>query len=145
MKKLTIQILDIILIFSFNVFLLELPIAISIISSLIIYLGIYSFRVYDTQTMKSYTESLIKTAIGTLISFILILILYFFLIKYFNIYFFLYNLLFTIIILPILHKIEYKIYEKHMPVKNYFFNMPMFFVFEIMLNNLKQKGDGNNG
>ena len=119
MKKLTVQLIDITLITLMNIFFLHLPIPIAIISSLIIYLGIYSFRVYDTQTMKSYTESLIKTTVGTLISFILILILYFFLNKYFNRYFFLYNLLFTIIILPILHKIEYKIYEKSMPVKNY--------------------------
>jgi exopolysaccharide biosynthesis polyprenyl glycosylphosphotransferase len=119
MKKLTVQLIDIALITLMNIFFLHLPIPIAIISSLIIYLGIYSFRVYDTQTMKSYTESLIKTTVGTLISFILILILYFFLNKYFNRYFFLYNLLFTIIIIPILHKIEYKIYEKSMPVKNY--------------------------
>ncbi|PNR93184.1 exopolysaccharide biosynthesis polyprenyl glycosylphosphotransferase [Petrotoga sp. 9PWA.NaAc.5.4] len=119
MKKLIFQFLDIIIIFSFNTFLLELPLPITIISSLIIYLGIYSFRVYETQTMKSYTESLIKTTVGTLISFILILILYFFLNKYFNRYFFLSNLLFTILILPILHKIEYNIYEKSMPIKNY--------------------------
>lgn len=119
MKKLTVQLIDIALIVLMNIFFLHLSVPIAIISSLIIYLGIYSFRVYDTQTMKSYTESLIKTTVGTLISFILILILYFFLNKYFNRYFFLYNLLFTIIILPILHKIEYKIYEKTMPVKNY--------------------------
>ena len=119
MKKLTVQLIDIALIVLMNIFFLHLSIPIAIISSLIIYLGIYSFRVYDTQTMKSYTESLIKTTVGTLISFILILILYFFLSKYFNRYFFLYNLLFTIIIFPILHKIEYKIYEKSMPVKNY--------------------------
>jgi len=119
MKKLTVQLIDIALILLMNIFFLHLSVPIAIISSLIIYLGIYSFRVYDTQTMKSYTESLIKTTVGTLISFILILILYFFLSKYFNRYFFLYNLLFTIIILPILHKIEYNIYEKHMPVKNY--------------------------
>ncbi|CEP78278.1 exopolysaccharide biosynthesis polyprenyl glycosylphosphotransferase [Defluviitoga tunisiensis] len=119
MKKLTVQLIDIALILLMNIFFLHLSVPIAIISSLIIYLGIYSFRVYDTQTMKSYTESLIKTTVGTLISFILILILYFFLSKYFNRYFFLYNLLFTIIILPILHKIEYKIYEKTMPVKNY--------------------------
>jgi exopolysaccharide biosynthesis polyprenyl glycosylphosphotransferase len=119
MKKLTVQLIDIALILLMNIFFLHLSVPIAIISSLIIYLGIYSFRVYDTQTMKSYTESLIKTTVGTLISFILILILYFFLSKYFNRYFFLYNLLFTIIIFPILHKIEYKIYEKTMPVKNY--------------------------
>ena len=119
MKKLTVQLIDIALILLMNIFFLHLSIPIAIISSLIIYLGIYSFRIYDTETMKSYTESLIKTIVGTLISFILILILYFFLNKYFNRYFFLYNLLFTIITLPILHKIEYNIYEKHMPVKNY--------------------------
>jgi uncharacterized membrane protein YoaK (UPF0700 family) len=128
-----------------NAFILNLPITISTISSLIIYLGIYSFRTYDTETMKSYTESLIKTTVGTLVSFIVILIIYFFLSKYFNRYFFLTNLLYTIALLPIIHKIEYNIYEKHMPVKNYFFNMLMFFAFEIMLNNLKHKGDGNNG
>ncbi len=119
MKKLTVQLIDIALMVLMNIFFLHLPVPIAIISSLIIYLGIYSFRIYDTETMKSYTESLIKTIVGTLISFILILILYFFLNKYFNRYFFLYNLLFTIITLPILHKIEYNIYEKHMPVKNY--------------------------
>ena len=119
MKKLTVQLIDIALILLMNIFFLHLSVPIAIISSLIIYLGIYSFRVYDTQTMKSYTESLIKTTVGTLISFILILILYFFLSKYFNRYFFLSNLLFTILILPILHKIEYNIYEKSMPVKNY--------------------------
>ena len=119
MRKLTVQLIDIALITLINIFFLHLPIPIAIISSLIIYLGIYSFRVYDTQTMKSYTESIIKTTVGTLISFILILILYFFLNKYFNRYFFLSNLLFTIITLPILHKIEYKIYEKSMPIKNY--------------------------
>jgi len=102
-----------------NAFILNLPITISTISSLIIYLGIYSFRTYDTETMKSYTESLIKTTVGTLVSFIAILIIYFFLSKYFNRYFFLTNLLYTIILLPIIHKIEYNIYEKHMPAKNY--------------------------
>lgn len=119
MKKLTVQLIDIALILLMNIFFLHLSVPIAIISSLIIYLGIYSFRTYDTETMKSYTESLIKTTVGTLVSFIVILIIYFFLSKYFNRYFFLYNLLFTIIILPILHKIEYNIYEKHMPVKNY--------------------------
>jgi exopolysaccharide biosynthesis polyprenyl glycosylphosphotransferase len=102
-----------------NAFLLNLPITISIISSLIIYLGIYSFRTYDTETMKSYTESLIKTTVGTLVSFIVILIIYFFLSNYFNRYFFLSNLIYPIILLPIIHRIEYNIYEKHMPVKNY--------------------------
>jgi exopolysaccharide biosynthesis polyprenyl glycosylphosphotransferase len=102
-----------------NAFLLKLPIAISIISSLIIYLGIYSFRTYDTETMKSYTESLIKTTVGTLVSFIVILIIYFFLSNYFNRYFFLSNLVYPIILLPIIHRIEYNIYERHMPVKNY--------------------------
>ena len=119
MQKAVVHLIDIALIFIMNAFLLNLPIAISTISSLIIYLGIYSFRTYDTETMNSYTESLIKTSVGTLVSFIVILIIYFFLSKYFNRYFFLTNLLYTITLLPIIHKIEYNIYEKHMPVKNY--------------------------
>ena len=119
MRKAAVHLIDIALIFIMNAFLMNLPITISIISSLIIYLGIYSFRTYDTETMKSYTESLIKTTVGTLVSFIVILIIYFFLSKYFNRYFFLTNLLYTIALLPIIHKIEYNIYEKHMPIKNY--------------------------
>ncbi|ABX31652.1 exopolysaccharide biosynthesis polyprenyl glycosylphosphotransferase [Petrotoga mobilis SJ95] len=119
MQKAAIHLLDISLIFIMNTFLLNLPITISSITSLIIYLGIYSFRTYDTETMKSYTESLIKTTVGTLVSFIVILIIYFFLGKYFNRYFFLSNLLYTITLLPIIHKIEYNIYKKYMPVKNY--------------------------
>jgi len=119
MKKLTVQLIDIALILLMNIFFLHLSVPIAIISSLIIYLGIYSFRTYDTETMKSYTESLIKTTVGTLVSFIVILIIYFFLGKYFNRYFFLSNLLYTITLLPIIHKIEYNIYKKYMPVKNY--------------------------
>jgi len=119
MRKAAVHLLDIALIFIMNAFILNLPITISTISSLIIYFGIYSFRTYDTETMKSYTESLIKTTVGTLVSFIVILIIYFFLGKYFNRYFFLSNLLYTITLLPIIHKIEYNIYKKYMPVKNY--------------------------
>jgi lipopolysaccharide/colanic/teichoic acid biosynthesis glycosyltransferase len=69
--------------------------------------------------MGNYTESVIKTAVGTLVSYIVILIIYFFLTNYFNRLFFVTNLLSTILIIPVLHKIEYVIYKKHIPVKNY--------------------------
>jgi len=83
------------------------------------YLGLYSFRVYDKDTMKSYTESLIRTLLGTIIGFVGVLIVYFFLDNFFNKYFFTANLLFTIFLLPILHKLEYNTYEKYLPVRNY--------------------------
>lgn len=118
MRKTVVHFLDIFLISAMNI-LLRLPIWISLIASLIIYLGLYSFRVYDKDTMKSYTESLIRTLLGTIIGFVGVLILYFFLDKFFNKYFFSANLLFTIFLLPILHKVEYNTYEKYLPVRNY--------------------------
>ena len=114
-----VHLFDIFLISVMNVFLLRLPIWISLIASLIIYLGLYSFRVYDKDTMKSYTESLIRTLLGTIIGFVGVLILYFFLDEFFNRHFFSTNLLFTIFLLPILHKVEYNTYEKYLPVRNY--------------------------
>jgi len=119
MRKTVVHFLDILLVVVMNIFLLRLPIWISLIASLIIYLGLYSFRVYDKDTMKSYTESLIRTLLGTIIGFVGVLILYFFLDNFFNKYFFSTNLLFTIFLFPILHKVEYNTYEKYLPVRNY--------------------------
>lgn len=119
MYKAVVHLLDIFLISAMNIFLLRLPIWISLIASLIIYLGLYSFRVYDKDTMKSYTESLIRTLLGTIIGFVGVLIVYFFLDNFFNRHFFSTNLLFTIFLLPILHKVEYNTYEKYLPVRNY--------------------------
>jgi len=114
-----VHLFDIFLISVINIFLLRFPIWISIVASLIIYLGLYSFRVYDKDTMKSYTESLIRTLFGTIMGFVGVLIIYFFLEDFFNRHFFSANLIFTIFLLPILHKVEYNIYEKYLPVRNY--------------------------
>jgi len=114
-----VHLFDIFLISVMNIFLLRFPIWVSIVASLIIYLGLYSFRVYDKDTMKSYTESLIRTLLGTIIGFVGVLIIYFFLDNFFNRHFFSANLLFTVFLLPILHKVEYNIYEKYLPVRNY--------------------------
>jgi len=119
MYKAAVHLFDIFLISVVNIFLLRFPMWISIVASLIIYLGLYSFRVYDKDTMKSYTESLIRTLLGTIIGFVGVLIIYFFLDNFFNRHFFSANLLFTIFLLPILHKVEYNIYEKYLPVRNY--------------------------
>ena len=119
MYKILVHLLDISLISAVNIFALRLPVWISIIASLMIYLGIYSFRVYDKETMSSYVESLIRTVLGTIIGFVGILILYFFLNRFFNRYFFVTNLLFTTILFPLIHKIEYSIYGRYLPAKNY--------------------------
>ena len=78
MCKAAVHLFDIFLISVVNIFLLRLPIWISLITSLIIYLGLYSFRLYDKDTMKSYTESLIRTLLGTIIGFVGVLVIYFF-------------------------------------------------------------------
>ena len=119
MYKILVHLLDISLISAVNIFALRLPVWISVIASLMIYLGIYSFRVYDKETMSSYVESLIRTVLGTIIGFVGILILYFFLNRFFNRYFFVTNLLFTTILFPLIHKIEYSIYGRYLPAKNY--------------------------
>lgn len=119
MYKAVVHLFDIFLISAMNIFLLRFPIWISLIASLIMYLGLYSFRVYDKDTMKSYTESLIRTLLGAITGFVGVLILYFFLDNFFNKYFFTANLLFTISLFPIFHKLEYNTYEKYLPVRNY--------------------------
>jgi len=119
MYKILVHLLDISLISAVNIFALKLPVWISVIASLIIYLGTYSFRVYDKETMSSYVESLIRTVLGTTIGFVGILVLYFFLNSFFNRHFFVTNLLFTTILFPLIHKIEYSIYGKYLPSKNY--------------------------
>jgi len=119
MYKILVHLLDISLISAVNIFALKLPVWISVIASLIIYLGTYSFRVYDKETMSSYIESLIRTVLGTTIGFVGILVLYFFLNRFFNRYFFVTNLLFTSILFPLIHKIEHSIYGKYLPSKNY--------------------------
>ncbi len=119
MYKILVHLLDISLISAVNIFALKLPVWISVIASLIIYLGTYSFRVYDKETMSSYVESLIRTVLGTTIGFVGILVLYFFLNRFFNRYFFVTNLLFTSILFPLIHKIEHSIYGKYLPSKNY--------------------------
>jgi len=119
MYKILVHLLDISLISAVNIFALKLPVWISVIASLIIYLGTYSFRVYDKETMSSYVESLIRTVLGTTTGFVGILVLYFFINRFFNRYFFVTNLLFTSILFPLIHKIEYSIYGKYLPSKNY--------------------------
>jgi len=119
MYKILVHLLDISLISAVNIFALKLPVWISVIASLIIYLGTYSFRVYDKETMNTYVESLIRTVLGTTIGFVGILVLYFFLNSFFNRHFFVTNLLFTTILFPLIHKIEYSIYGKYLPSKNY--------------------------
>jgi len=119
MYKILVHLLDISLISAVNMFALKLPVWISVIASLIIYLGTYSFRVYDKETMNTYVESLIRTVLGTTIGFVGILVLYFFLNSFFNRHFFVTNLLFTTILFPLIHKIEYSIYGKYLPSKNY--------------------------
>ncbi|MEN6589985.1 MAG: sugar transferase, partial [Fervidobacterium sp.] len=84
MYRAVVHLFDIFLISVMNIFLLRFPISISIVASLVIYLGLYSFRVYDKDTMKSYTESLIRTLLGTIIGFVGVLIIYFFLDNFFN-------------------------------------------------------------
>ncbi|BBE30209.1 polyprenyl glycosylphosphotransferase [Tepiditoga spiralis] len=118
MRK-AIKLLDMLIILLFNIYAMALPIWLSLIITAALFIGLYAFRTYDSENMKSINENLIRTTVGTIIGYIIILLVYVFIEKYINRYIFLYNLLFVMITIPVLHKIEYILYSKHFPVKRY--------------------------
>ncbi|ONN27397.1 polyprenyl glycosylphosphotransferase [Thermosipho affectus] len=91
----------------------------SVFLSVIIWMGIYAFRVYDYDYLKDYNEQLIRVFAGIVIGFIGILIFYPLMDKILNRWFFIYNLIILLLTIPILHKIEYLILIKNTSQKRY--------------------------
>ncbi|WP_352039404.1 exopolysaccharide biosynthesis polyprenyl glycosylphosphotransferase [Thermosipho sp. 1244] len=113
-----IILIDLFLIMVFNYFLTSSVFS-SVFLSVIIWLGIYAFRVYDYDYLKDYNEQLIRVFAGIVIGFIGILIFYPLMDKILNRWFFIYNLIILLLTIPILHKIEYLILIKNTSQKRY--------------------------
>jgi lipopolysaccharide/colanic/teichoic acid biosynthesis glycosyltransferase len=113
------KIIDILLILLFNQLILQDSITLSIITSIIIFLGLYSFRTFDPREMESLNNQVIRVLAGTLVSFIPILIFYPIYSNQMDRYFFIYNFIFTLIIIPISNRIYLRMYKKHKTSKNY--------------------------
>jgi exopolysaccharide biosynthesis polyprenyl glycosylphosphotransferase len=95
------------------------PWFLSFLTAGILFIGIYSFKTYDTFEMESLNNQLIRTTVGVLVGFIMLLMFYPLFDADINRYSLLYNLFFTIITIPIIHKIEYLMHLNHRPVKQY--------------------------
>ncbi|ANQ53656.1 exopolysaccharide biosynthesis polyprenyl glycosylphosphotransferase [Thermosipho sp. 1070] len=113
-----IILIDLFLIMVFNYFLTSSVFS-SVFLSVIIWMGIYAFRVYDYDYLKDYNEQLIRVFAGIVIGFIGILIFYPLMDKILNRWFFIYNLIILLLTIPILHKIEYLILIKNTSRKRY--------------------------
>ncbi|MDO7975863.1 exopolysaccharide biosynthesis polyprenyl glycosylphosphotransferase [Oceanotoga teriensis] len=116
MKRL-VKILDFILFFIFNLTIGLNPLTSLIISSIFL-IGIYAFRTYDTETMNSLNETIIRVIAGNFVS-IIGITLFHSILGYSISKVFLYNFIFNIILIPTIHKIEYMIYIKKAPEKRY--------------------------
>lgn len=116
MKRL-VKILDFILFFIFNLIIGLNPLTSLIISSIFL-IGIYAFRTYDTETMNSLNETIIRVIAGNFVS-IIGITLFHSILGYSISKVFLYNFIFNIILIPTIHKIEYMIYIKKAPEKRY--------------------------
>ena len=113
-----IKIIDV-LIMTIFLFLLKVPFIVAFFVAFIIFLGFYSFRVYDNENMLNYNSNLIRSAIGTIIGVVGTLIFYFMLEPYINRYILLSLFFFNTFILSFVHLIEYKTYTKHANIKKY--------------------------
>ncbi|AEX85628.1 glycosyl transferase possibly involved in lipopolysaccharide synthesis [Marinitoga piezophila KA3] len=118
MKKLP-KIIDILILFLINVFLLKYSYFFSAFISLFLFLGFYAFRTYELDTMNSLNESIIRIFSGFMMGSMMLLVFYPFFENQMCRYTFIYNLLFSIVIFPLIHKIEYILYEKHVSPKKY--------------------------
>jgi len=116
--KRLIKLLDIFILFSFNM-VIGVPWFLSFLTAGILFIGIYSFKTYDTFEMESLNNQLIRTTVGVLVGFIMLLMFYPIFDADINRYSLLYNLFFTIITIPIIHKIEYLMHLNHRPIKQY--------------------------
>jgi exopolysaccharide biosynthesis polyprenyl glycosylphosphotransferase len=114
------KIVDLVILFLINLILFNFPWHISIIISIFFFLGLFAFRTYDLEIMKSLNDSIIRVFLGLIVGSIFLLILYpLFLENFINRRTFIYNILISIIIFPIMHKVYYKLFEKYEKPKRY--------------------------
>ncbi|UYO99171.1 exopolysaccharide biosynthesis polyprenyl glycosylphosphotransferase [Oceanotoga sp. DSM 15011] len=116
MKRI-VKFIDSIFVFGFNI-AMGLNIVESVIVSFLVFIGIYTFRVYDIENMESMNETFIRVFAGNVISFVGITISAI-VFDYNLAKIYLFNLLFSLVLIPFLHKIEYYLYRKHAPVNKY--------------------------
>ena len=113
-----IKIIDFSIITGFN-FVMGLTFIESFFLSFIIFLGLYSFKVYDYEEMESINNQLLRNVIGFGIGIVIYLILISLFKNEISFGILISNLLILSVFFSITHKIEYVIHKKIMPKKNY--------------------------
>jgi len=113
-----IKIVDFVIITGFN-FVMGLALIDAIILSLVIFIGLYSFKVYDYEEMESTNNQLLRNVIGFSIGIVIYLILKSLTQNEINFGILIANLIFLSVVFSLLHKTEYVIHTRTMPKKNY--------------------------
>jgi exopolysaccharide biosynthesis polyprenyl glycosylphosphotransferase len=113
-----IKIIDLLIITGFN-FIMGLTFLESFFLSFIIFLGLYSFKVYDYEEMESINNQILRNTIGFGIGIVIYLIIISIFNNEISFGILAINLIFLSVFFSILHKIEYIIHKKTMPKKNY--------------------------
>lgn len=114
-----LKIFDIFFITGFSFIILNLDIVTAFLTSVIIFLGIYSFRTYDFEKMGNINESLVRIILGNIFGFFIIIFFDFIIKLDLSRTYFLYGFIFNILFLTIVHKLEYKLFINKMPQKRY--------------------------
>jgi len=109
---------DTLIIFAFNYFITG-NFLFSVAFSFFIFIGIYSFRVYENNKLNFFNEQLVRTISGTFVSFIPVLIIDIIFKPDADRFIYIYNLFFCGAFIPLLHKIYFKFYLKYVPLKKY--------------------------
>jgi exopolysaccharide biosynthesis polyprenyl glycosylphosphotransferase len=109
--------IDFLVVFSFNLLFFNWFSAILFTVSLT--LSFFAFRLYDTESLQSYNEQLIRTVVGTIAGFIIVLMFYPLFENEINRYHFFGNFLFSSAGVPVLNVLVHRLFTKKLPVKRY--------------------------
>lgn len=113
-----IKIIDIAIIIGFN-FVMGLTLLEEFILTFIIFLGLYSFKVYDYEEMESINNQILRNIIGFGIGIVIYLVIISLFTNEINFGLLMIDIIVFSVIFSIIHKIEYIIYSKTLPRKNY--------------------------
>ncbi|ACB08653.1 sugar transferase [Thermotoga sp. RQ2] len=109
--------IDSLVVFSFNLLFFNWYLGLLFTASLT--LSFFAFRLYDTESLQSYNEQLIRTVVGTIAGFIIVLMFYPLFENEINRYHFFGNFLFSSAGVPVLNVLVHRLIKEKLPVKRY--------------------------
>ena len=108
---------DFLAVFTFNLLFFNWYLGLLFTASLT--LSFFAFRLYDTESLQSYNEQLIRTVVGTIAGFIIVLMFYPLFENEINRYHFFGNFLFSSAGVPVLNVLVHRLIKEKLPVKRY--------------------------